>query len=98
MGTLSYLPVVAFSASKTSGKASLTVIFTENSTKSPTFRSWNFGDKSTSTSKNPVNKYAKVGKYTVSLTVKNAAGIKGKSDDQLLDYVQKSAEKPEEIS
>ncbi len=67
-------PVAAFSASSLSGKAPLTVTFTDKSTGSPTSWSWNFGDKSTSTVKNPVYKYNKAGKYTVILTVKNAAG------------------------
>ena len=35
---------------------------------------WNFGDKSASTLQNPVHKYTKAGKYTVTMTVKNAAG------------------------
>lgn len=67
-------PVAAFTATPTSGKAPLSVKFTDKSTNNPTSWSWNFGDKSTSTVKNPIHKYAKKGTYTVSLTVKNAAG------------------------
>lgn len=67
-------PVANFSAAPTSGKAPLTVKFTDKSTGSITSRFWNFGDKSTSRAKNPTHKYAIKGKYTVSLTVKNAAG------------------------
>ncbi|MDQ1251916.1 MAG: hypothetical protein QG646_1027 [Euryarchaeota archaeon] len=67
-------PVAAFSASPTSGKATLQVQFTDKSKNSPTSWSWNFGDKSTSTAKSPTHKYTKAGKYTVTLTVKNAAG------------------------
>jgi YVTN family beta-propeller protein len=67
-------PVAAFSASPTSGKAPLTVKFTDKSTKSPTSWSWNFGDKSTSTAQSPSHKYTKKGTYSVSLTVKNTAG------------------------
>jgi PKD repeat protein len=67
-------PVAAFSAYPTSGKASLTVKFSDKSKGSPTSYVWNFGDKSTSTARNPVHKYTKAGKYTVSLTVKNSAG------------------------
>jgi beta propeller repeat protein len=74
MGTLSYLPVTAFSASPTTGKAPLTAKFADKSTGSPTSWYWNFGDKSTSTARNPVHKYTDAGQYTVSLTVKNAAG------------------------
>jgi gliding motility-associated-like protein len=36
--------------------------------------SWNFGDGSTSATKNPVKKYALPGNFLVSLTVKNAVG------------------------
>jgi len=35
---------------------------------------WSFGDKTSSTNKNPVHTYSKTGKYTVILTVRNAAG------------------------
>jgi beta propeller repeat protein len=64
----------AFSASSTSGYAPLKVTFTDKSTGSPTAWKWNFGDGTYSTSKNPVHTFDKAGKYTVSLTVKNAAG------------------------
>jgi PKD repeat protein len=67
-------PVAAFSASPTSGKAPLTVKFSDKSKGSPKAYIWNFGDKSTSTARNPVHKYSKAGKYTVSLTANNAAG------------------------
>ena len=68
-------PVAAFSASPISGKAQLTVAFTDKSTGSPASYLWDFGDKSSpSTARNPVHKYSKAGKYTVSLTVKNTKG------------------------
>jgi len=67
-------PVPAFSASPITGKAPLVVTFTDKSTNNPTSWSWDFGDKSTSTVKNPIHKYTKAGKYTVKLTVKNAKG------------------------
>ena len=68
-------PVPAFSVSPLNGKASLTVTFTDKSTNNPTSWSWDFGDKSTSTVKNPIHKYTKAGKFTVKLTVKNSKGI-----------------------
>jgi beta propeller repeat protein len=74
MGTLSTSPVAAFSASPTSGSAPLKVKFTDKSTGSPTSWKWSFGDGKTSISKSPLYTYTKAGKYTVSLTVKNAAG------------------------
>ncbi|HWQ48772.1 MAG TPA: PKD domain-containing protein, partial [Methanosarcina sp.] len=72
-------PVAAFSASPRSGKAPLKVQFTDKSTGSPTSWKWSFGDKTYSTAKNPAHKYNKAGKYTVSLTVKNAAGSSTKT-------------------
>jgi beta propeller repeat protein len=76
MATLSSKPaiVAAFYAPLTSGKVPLTVKFTDKSTGSPTSWYWNFGDKYTSTVKNPVHKYTKAGKYTVTLKVTSAAG------------------------
>ncbi len=64
----------AFSVSPTSGKVPLKVQFTERSTGSPTSWKWSFGDGTYSTQKNPAHTYSKAGKYTVSLTVKNAKG------------------------
>lgn len=78
MGTISYLPVAAFTASPTSGKYPLNVKFTDKSTDAR-YWSWNFGDKSTSTARNPTHKYTKAGKYKVSLTVKNAVGANTKT-------------------
>jgi len=67
-------PIASFNATLTTGKAPLTVTFIDKSTNNPTAWSWNFGDKSTSTAKNPVHRYTPTGKYAVILTVKNAAG------------------------
>ncbi|KKG06275.1 hypothetical protein DU80_14585 [Methanosarcina mazei] len=69
-------PVAAFSASTTSGDATLKVQFTDESTGISTSTSWkwNFGDGKSSTDQNPEHTYKKAGKYTVSLTVKNAGG------------------------
>jgi parallel beta-helix repeat protein len=64
----------AFAASPISGKAPLKVQFTDRSTGSPTSWKWSFGDKTYSTQKSPAHIYSKAGKYTVSLTVKNANG------------------------
>jgi hypothetical protein len=77
-------PVANFRSNVISGKAPLTVKFADKSTRSPTSWLWNFGDRSTSTiqnpiHKNPIHKYSKAGKYTVSLTVKNKAGSNTKT-------------------
>ena len=68
------VPVSAFSASTTLGKAPLNVSFTDMSTGSPTSWKWNFGDGNTSAEQNPMHTYSKIGQYTVSLAVSNAAG------------------------
>lgn len=67
-------PVAAFSASPTSGYAPLKVQFTDKSKYLPTSWKWSFGDGTYSTAKNPVHTYSKVGKYTVTLAVKNSKG------------------------
>ncbi len=72
-------PVAAFSATPTSGTVPLQVTFTDKSTGTPSSWKWTFGDNTYSTQKNPVHIYSKAGKYTVSLTVKNARGSSTKS-------------------
>jgi len=73
-------PVAAFTASPTSGKAPLSVKFTDKSTGSPTEWKWNFGDGSpiidgkTSAYMNPTHVYSKAGTYTVKETAINAVG------------------------
>ena len=67
-------PEANFSASPTSGPASLTVKFTDTSAGNITSWLWNFGDGSTSPAQNPVKVYAKSGTYTVSLTVNGPGG------------------------
>jgi PKD repeat protein len=67
-------PIASFSATPTSGKAPLSVKFTDKSTGSPTSWRWSFGDGSVKTSQNPAHTYSKAGSYTVKLTVANVAG------------------------
>jgi len=66
-------------ATPTSGKISLKVQFTDKSTNNPTSWKWSFGDGTYSTAKNPAYTYSKIGKYTVSLTVKNEKGSNTKT-------------------
>ncbi len=62
----------------------MTVIFTDQSTQSPTAWAWTFGDDGTSTAQHPSHTYSAAGTYTVSLTASNANG-----DDPLIraDYI-----------
>jgi PKD repeat protein len=80
-------PVASFSASPTSGKAPLTVKFTDKSANSPTSWKWSFGDGTYSTAQNPTHKYTKTGKYTISLTVKNAAGSNNVTKSNYINVV-----------
>nr|WP_155398204.1 PKD domain-containing protein [Methanosarcina barkeri] len=68
------VPVASFYASPKSGKTPLKVKFTDKSTGKLIKWKWNFGDGKSSTAQNPIHKYSKAGKYTVKLTVTNAAG------------------------
>jgi PKD repeat protein len=67
-------PDAKFTATPTSGKRPLKVKFTDQSTGYPTSWIWEFGDKSKSTSQNPIHKYTSAGSHTVTLTIKNSAG------------------------
>ncbi|MHC1754927.1 MAG: PKD domain-containing protein [Methanosarcina sp.] len=68
-------PVADFSANVTSGNAPLKVLFTDNSTGSPTSWFWNFGDGINSKhAMNATHTYTGAGTYNVTLTVKNDAG------------------------
>jgi PKD repeat protein len=67
-------PAAAFSATPASGTAPLSVQFTDQSTNSPLYWGWLFGDGNSSTAQNPAYTYPNAGTYTVTLTATNAAG------------------------
>lgn len=67
-------PVASFQ-SQTDG---LTALFTDTSTGNPTSWSWDFGDGSSSTARNPSHTYTQAGTYRVTLTASNAAGSSSK--------------------
>ena len=62
-------PSAAFAAQPLSGVRPLEVQFTDNSTGNISSWSWNFGDGSTSTEKNPLHIYNTPGLFTVTLLV-----------------------------
>ncbi len=80
-------PIAAFSVSATIVMAGQSVQFTDQSINSPENWSWNFGDGSNSTTKNPAHTYQSVGVYTVSLTVGNASGSDTETKTDLVTVV-----------
>ena len=80
-------PVVAFSASDTTGCFPLPVHFTDGSTPGGSIASWqwDFGDGTLSSTQNPVHTYSAAGNFTVSLKVTNTSGcVKTVSKDQYI--------------
>jgi len=88
------LPVADFTADKTTGKASLTVNFTDHSTGKPASWSWEFGDGGVSAERNPSHKYRNAGIYTVRLTVTNQFGTGTPQTKEDYINVEKSGSKP----
>jgi len=87
-------PVANFTANPTSGRASLTVQFTDTSTNNPTSWRWDFNNDGIidSTQQNPLYKYMTAGVYTVTLNATNAAG----SDNETkTDYINVTASAPQ---
>ena len=67
-------PVANFTGTPLSGCSPIIVVFTDLSTNNPTSWSWNFGNGSTSSLRNPTATYFNPGTYTVTLTATNASG------------------------
>ena len=67
-------PVAKFTADPVSGTAPLTVRFSDESTGSPVFWFWDFGDGSSTDLENPIHVYRGPGIYTARLIVGNSAG------------------------
>jgi PKD domain-containing protein len=74
LGTPTATLAAGFTATPVSGTAPLAVQFTDTSTGSPTSFTWSFGDGTTATAGSPAHTYMAPGTYTVSETVKDAAG------------------------
>ena len=66
--------VAEFSWSPTSPTVGQSVQFTDETTGSPTFWSWSFGDGSAMTAQNPTHAFSAAGSYTVSLHAANSTG------------------------
>ena len=68
-----------FSVNHTSGCSPAILLFSDNSTGSPTAWAWDFGNGVTSTLQNPGVTYSTGGKYTVKLTVSKGAATSTES-------------------
>ncbi|WP_127131066.1 PKD domain-containing protein [Pseudoflavitalea rhizosphaerae] len=67
-------PVAAFTSNRQTGCAPLGVAFRDQSTNSPKYWSWDFGNGQFSNLQNPSVTYAQPGTYNVTLTVRNGDG------------------------
>lgn len=68
-------PITAnFTATSRTGTPPLSVQFTDSSSGSPVGWNWTFGDGSGSHEQNPVHVYGGIGRYTVTLEVRNVQG------------------------
>ena len=74
----SLLPVTDFEGTPLVGPAPLSVQFTDKTLNGPTAWSWDLDGNGSqdSTAQNPSRSYASAGRYTVSLTATNVAGVK----------------------
>jgi PKD repeat protein len=68
-------PYANFDSNASSGTGPFSVQFHETTFGNVSSWKWNFGDSKTSTEKNPVHTYTIPGKYNVTLTCTNPAGI-----------------------
>lgn len=84
-------PSASFSAAPVSGEVPLTVKFTDKSTGTIDSWYWDFGDGTSSTEQNPTHIYTSPGKYTVTLTVSNAAGSNTDTKADYINVTPKSA-------
>ncbi len=70
VGTVPFItPMASFTATPVTGTAPLEVSFTDQSTGSPTFYNYDFGDGVNVTGPDPIHTYSFPGNYTVTLTV-----------------------------
>jgi PKD repeat protein len=88
-------PAAGFSAAPREGTAPLSVRFTDLSRGSPDQWSWNFGDGSGASEKNPAHMYLDPGDYSVSLTVSSQFGSNTRIQS---NYIRITAPRMTEVS
>ena len=84
-------PTACFNASSITVTTGESIIFTECSDDASSY-SWDFGDGSTSTDKNPVHTYSTSGTYTVTLTVSSENGNKSSNITQTITIDKSNTE------
>jgi PGF-pre-PGF domain-containing protein len=84
-------PVADFSANQTSGIVPLAVLFTDNSTNTPTAWNWSFGDGNYSAIQNPEYTFTRAGSYSITL---NASNIAGYDNTTKVDYIVVISQSP----
>lgn len=89
-----YAPQAEFTVSAVSGRAPLTVAFTDLSDYDrPTSWLWDFGDGNTSTAQHPFHTYAAAGTYTVTLTATNNVGSSVKTKTAYINVEARESDK-----
>jgi len=85
-GTSSPNPVTSFTANRQTICGAGSVVFTDNSTGSPTSWSWSFpgGSPSSSNAKNPTVSYSGSGDFNVTLTATNGSGSNTKTESKFI--------------
>jgi len=85
-GYIPLIPNADFGAIPINGGAPLSVHFIDRSTRNPTSWAWDFENDGIidSTEQNPTHTYSDKGKYTVSLTVGNAAGTNSQKKTDII--------------
>jgi hypothetical protein len=76
-----------FTASPTAGQVPLHVCFTDASTDNPASWSWNFGDSSSATDKNPCHGYRSIGAFDVSLATGGGGGGSMRTKEEYISTV-----------
>lgn len=84
--TISPVPVANFTGTPLSGVTSISTVFTDTSTETPTSWSWKKNGVEFSTSQNPTETFT-VGNYTIKLTATNAGGS---DDEEKINYINVS--------
>jgi YVTN family beta-propeller protein len=82
-------PKASFIVDSAAGTAPLIVHFSDTSSNGPVKWLWSFGDGEFALIQNPIHKYDRPGKYTVTLLVENKAGIDAKIERGFITVVAK---------